>query len=89
MQYSNDAELQLLQELKATCSQQSNADFIAGLEENNSLVASQGSTQKPSVAQGGKRQFKKPRKIRAESSGVEEPEAKRICVSSELESGNV
>ncbi len=65
LQFSDDTELQLSQELEAFYSQQSNADFIAGLEEDDSVVASQESTQKTSVTQGGEPQFKKPRKKRA------------------------
>lgn len=65
LHFPGDTELQLSQELAVTYSQESNADSIARLEEDNSLVASQESTQKTSVTQGGEPQFKNPRKKRA------------------------
>lgn len=65
LQFSDDADLQLSQELQTTHSQRSNVDSIAGLEEDDSLVTSQESTQKTSVTHGGESQFKRPRKKRA------------------------
>ncbi|KAL9126546.1 MAG: hypothetical protein Q9217_004426 [Psora testacea] len=65
LQFPDDADLQVSQALQATYSQQSNADSIAGLEEDDSLVASQESTQITSITHGGEPQFKKPRKKRA------------------------
>lgn len=65
LQYPDDAKFQLSQELEATYSQQSNIDSIAGLEEDDSLPASQESTQRTFVTHREESQFKKPKKKRA------------------------
>ena len=62
LQYPDDTELQFSPELEAVYSQQSNADSIAGLEEDDSLPASYESTQKTSVTHREEPQFKKPKK---------------------------
>lgn len=66
LQFPDDPELQLSQELEGHLSQHSNAESISALEEDDSLISSQGTTPNTSFTQGPE-PFKRPKNKRAAS----------------------